>query len=107
MTDTPQHYTKHVGETRNVAVNCTDELDSGELVASVTSVSATGLTITNDQVSTAELTILGESVAIGKAIQFTVAGGTAGTTYDIVATYVTDSSPAQTLVAHLPLTVTT
>jgi len=77
-------------------------LDSGELVASITSVTevtSTDLTISNESVSSAALTINGISVAIGKAIQFKVIGQlTATKNYTLKMIVVTDSSPAQTKV---------
>ncbi len=68
-----------VGATRNGAINCDDDLASGDtLTGTPTAVEDTtsDLTITGVAVNTAALTILGESTAIGRAIQFTVAGGT-------------------------------
>ena len=83
------------------AIDCTPYLDSAELVASITSVVATGLTIANEAVSTAVLTILGRSVVIGKAIQFKYSGQlVASTPYTVVVTFVTDSTPKRTKVVN-------
>jgi hypothetical protein len=77
-------------------------LDSGELIASVTSVeeeTTSDLTIDNIAVSSAELTINNISVAIGRAIQFKVVGQLLATkNYTLKMIVVTDSTPAQTKV---------
>jgi hypothetical protein len=96
----PQRPTAIAGETRNASVDWSSELDSGELLSTVT-IAGGGLTITNPQVSTGALTILGASVATARAVQFTVSGGAAGATYTVVMTATTDSSPAQILVRAL------
>ena len=103
-----QLYTKPVSATRNAAVSFSDELDSGELLTgtpTVAEVSTSDLTIDNAAVSTAELTINGEAVPIGEAVQFRVAGGVAGTSYDITISVGTDSTPAQTLFGKVQLDV--
>ena len=77
----PQIHAITTDETRNIAVDCQGFLDTGELLTgtpTITEVTTALLTLTNKQVSTAELTINGATVAIGEAIQFTAAGSTAG-----------------------------
>ena len=95
----PQRPSKTASEVRNVAVSFVGKLDSGELLTgSPTVAESTGdLAIANVAVSTAALTINGASVAAGAAVQFSVSGGTAGTTYVITIACGTDSTPAQTL----------
>ncbi len=77
-------------------------LDSGELIASVTSVTeetTSDLTISDISVSTVELTINKIAVAIGRAIQFKVIGQLVATKhYTLKMIVVTDSTPAQTKV---------
>lgn len=100
MTSTaPQRQTMSAGETRLVSVDFTGKLDSGELLtgAVTTAISPSGPTISNAAVSTAELTINGETVAIGQAVQFKITSVTAGTTYTVTVTVGTDSTPAETL----------
>jgi hypothetical protein len=62
-----------------------------------TSISPSGPTISNAAVSTAALTINDETAAIGQAVQFLITGVTANTTYTVVITVSTNSTPAQTL----------
>lgn len=97
------------GEIRNVAIDYTDSLDSGELLTgtpTVTEVGTSDLTIDNKAVSTGSLTILGNTVATGAAVQFrvTATSGLSGV-YAIRTTVSTDASPAQTLVADYKLQI--
>jgi len=96
------------GATRNHAVSFADWLDSGELLSgtpTITEVTTSDLTITNKAISTATLTINGISVATAAAVQMTVAGGTAGTTYVIKILVATDATAAQTLEAYTTLRI--
>lgn len=103
----PDTRRKEAGETCNVLVDFTDVLDkdssTNETISSITSVAASGLTITSTAVTTTPRLINGREVRPGKAIQFTVAGGSNGTDYSIVCTVVTSGS--QTRVRKLPLEV--
>ena len=104
----PQIQVKTEDEIRNVAVDFTNKLDSGELLDGTPTValeSGSGLTFDDETVSVAALTILGRTVAIGMAVQFSVTGGTAGTQYRIVVTCGTNATPAQTLQAIARLEV--
>lgn len=98
---------KDPGETRNVLVNMTGCLDEDaeidEKIASITSVTCVGLNISNPQVTTVERLIDDEHVEAGKAIQFIVSGGTAGTDYSIKVVVVTTGG--QTIVRYLPMEV--
>ena len=70
-----QVHSMSVNEVRNIAVDMQGKLDTGETLTgtpAVTEQTTTDLTITNKAVNTAALTINRTSVAIGKAIQFTV-----------------------------------
>lgn len=84
-------------------------LDSGELIASVTSVTevtSTDLTMSDEAVSTAELTINNIAVATGRAIQFKVVGQLLATkNYTLKMIVVTDSTPAQTKVRYCKFVV--
>lgn len=74
-----------------------------------TYIASTDLTLSNKAVNTAQLTILGDAVAIGKAVQFLVTGTAAtikGNTYIISISCATTSSPAETLVWWALLRVT-
>lgn len=100
-----QQYDLSVSETEVVSINYSDVLDSGELLTgtpTVTEVSTANLSLANKLVSTATYTesFSGETVAIGKAVQFTVTTSTAGL-YQIRVSVATDSSPARTLVRDL------
>lgn len=108
MSTATQRHTKTASEARNVVVSFKGKLDAGELLTgtpTVEEVTTTDLTLTNKAVNTAELTILGTAVAIGEAVQFKVAGGTAGTEYTIRITSVTNATAAQTLVENIKLRV--
>lgn len=101
------------GATRNMAVSFAGMLDSGELLTGTPTVAeqtSSDLTISNKAVSVAELTILGETVAIGEAVTFSITGASAGgglTTgrfaghYRIKVTVGTDATVAQTLVTNV------
>ena len=99
---------KSVSENVNCAVSFVNLLDSGELLTgtpTIVEVTTSDLTLSNKVVNTAQLTINGETVAIGQAVQFHAQGGTAGTDYDIRITATTDSSPAQTRICRVTLPV--
>lgn len=102
----PDIHSKSANETRLISIDMSGKLESGELMTgAVTIPPVSGLTISNEAVNTSTLTINGLSVIAGKAIQFLVAGGTAGTGYTITGTVATDSSPAQTLEFEIILEV--
>ena len=91
------------------AVSFQGKLDSGELLTgtpTVVEVTTSDLTLANKAVSTAALTIDGVSNAIGEAVQFSITGGTAGTTYTINIQVGTDATVAQTLETNVTLEVT-
>lgn len=98
-----------VGSTRNVAVSFVGKLDDPELLSdppTVVELASADLTLGNKAVNTAALTISGESVAIGQAVQFSVSGHLLATgSYTIKITVGTDSTPAQTLVLGVILDV--
>lgn len=95
----PQIQQKTDAEVRNIAVSFDKKLDSGELLTGTPTIVdlAAVLTLGSKIVNTAEITVNGKTTAIGKAVQFNASGGVAGTTYRILITVTTDSSPAQTL----------
>lgn len=100
---------KTVIEVRNVAVNYVGKLDVGELLTgtpTVAEIDTTDLTFANIGVSTVALTIAGVSVPLGRAAQFKVSGGVAGTKYRIRVTATSDAVPAQILIVILILNVT-
>jgi hypothetical protein len=99
--------TKEAGETVGVLVNFSDLLDVDpsidETISSVTSVAATGLTISGAAVTTALRKCNGAWVKAGKGITFTVSGGSNDNDYTITCTVVT--SGGQTRVRKLTLEV--
>ena len=107
--EAPEISCKADSEARNFAVDFRGRLDVGELVTgtpTAVEISTSDLTITNVGVSTVPLTINGQIVAIGKAVQLHVAvGGTVGTIYRVLLTGPTDSTPAQTLKAIVRIKV--
>lgn len=109
MTIAPQTQSKTAAEVRNCSVSFVNVLDSGELLTGTPTVSIAGAsppTASDEAVNAVALTILGKAVAVGQAVQFKLIEGAAGTTYTITVTATSDSTPAQTLVATLTLTVT-
>lgn len=98
-----QKRVKTAGETRNVAVSFDDELDVDEQLTGTPTIVDVGgvLTLDNKVVSTAELEINDKTVAIGRAVQFSVEGGVAGTTYTVRITCTTTSTPTQTVIGKL------
>lgn len=108
MSKAIQTQQKTASEIRNIAVSFTGKLDSGEACTgtpTITEVTTSDLTISNKVVSTAILVINGVSTPIGEAVQCSVTGGTAGTTYEIQIAAGTDSTPAQTMYGTIKLKV--
>ena len=92
-----------VGDQDLVSIDATPYLDDGELIQSITSVVDTDsvLTIDNEIINTVNLTINGNTVIVGKALQFRVTGQLAGIEYRVRMTFVTDGLPARTCVRDL------
>ena len=98
-----QRATISAGATRLLRINATDDLDDGASLTgtpTILEVTTTALTLGSKTVNAATYTdaVTGETVAVGKGLQCTVAGGVAGTEYRIRATCSTNSTPAETLV---------
>ena len=72
----------------------------------VTEMATSDLTIANISVNVAEMEINGEDVAIGKAVRFTVDGGTVGTRYTMQVIGYSNSSPQQEIVSEIQMDVT-
>ena len=90
-----------VGDVEKGAVSFADVLDAGETLTGtpvVTEVGTTDLTLGGKAVSSAALTILGETVAIAEAVQFTVSGQKVGILYTLSVTATTTAS--RTLVRY-------
>lgn len=84
------------GDIETVAIDFRLQLDDGELLTgtpTVAEVTTTDLTIDDETVNTGELVILTETVVAGQAVQFTVSGQVAGSTYRVRITVITDSDP--------------
>lgn len=109
---------KAVSAVKNVAIDVSGQLDqigsTLELATgtpTIAEVTTSDLTITSAAVSTEQLLIIaggdedGYLVPAGRAIQFNVSGGVAGTTYAIKVTYQTDSTPSQTNIVVVKLSV--
>lgn len=99
-----QHYTISVGDVRVVRIDFTDELDSGVTLTSTPTVSAASstaaITLASVAVNSASYVDwnTGETVAVGKAVQFVVSTGTAAESpYQLTVTTVTNGTPAETL----------
>lgn len=89
------------GDTETIAIDFTDWLDSGESLTGTPTIveqTTSDLTIGSVAVSTAILTILDNSVAIGAAVQGSVSGQLASQgTYTVLVTATTDATPARTV----------
>lgn len=103
----PQVHRLSVGATRIVRVNYTDDLDSAETLTGPTVTGSTDLTLASSDVVVNSATYVddeGNTVAIGKAVFFSVLAGTvAGSPYTLRVTASTNSSPAQVLPYDLDL----
>lgn len=92
-----------VGDVDKGAVDFSPYLDSGETITGTPTVAdndSTGhLTISGVAANASALTILGRTVAIGNAVQFTVSGQHAGTTYNLLVTAVTTASRTKKVIA--------
>lgn len=98
----PQHHRTSVGSEEWVCVDLTSVLFSTESLTGTPTVSGSSdltFTSSNIVVNTAAYTDdEGTTVAVGKAVQFSVSGGTAaGSPYTITVTAATNNAPARTL----------
>ena len=95
----PEYPVISVGDMELFAIDFTDLLDAGETLTSptVAEVTSTDLTISNVAVNVAAITVKGVSVAIGCGLQWKVTGQKVNTTYTLLATVTTTSTPARTL----------
>ena len=87
-------------EAQNGGADFTLQLDSAELLTGTPTVVeqvTTDLTISSESINSAAVEINGDTVAIGKAVMFSVAGATAGVLYTLLVTAASDATPAQTL----------
>lgn len=99
--------TKKAGETLIMSVDFSSHLSGDELLSGtpvVAEIHTSALTIDNEAITEDERHIVGHVVALGKAVQFTVAGGTAGQSYRLKVTATTDDG--QTLVKTATVRVT-
>jgi len=98
---------KTVSAVRNITVSFSGKLDDGELLTgtpTVTEVTTTDLTISNETASVGALVVNGVLTPTGEAVQFSVTGGSVGT-YQITIAVNTDSLPAQLLYGTIKLKV--
>ena len=86
-----------VGDDDAGAIDLGPYLDVNELAATVqvSELDTNDLTISNVAVSTTELEILGETVPIAKAVQFTFLGMVVGAEYFVGIEITTDSTPSR------------
>jgi hypothetical protein len=97
---------KRPGETRTVAVDMSHKLAVYELLTGTPTVverTTSALTITGEGISDCAWIIGGYSVLAERAVVFTVAGGTAGNTYTLRITAVTNYG--QTLIEDVSFRV--
>lgn len=75
---------KLAAETLNAGIDMTERLASGETLSGTPTVTGSSdITLSAKAVNATTTNILGTSIAVGKAVLFTVAGGVAGTEYEI------------------------
>ena len=96
-----QRHTLSVGATRVIRVDFTSQLEEGASISTPTAVEqvTSDLTISGVATNTGTYTddSSGATVAIGKSVLFAVSGGSAGQTYVVLVTAVSDSSPEETI----------
>lgn len=83
------------GDVDTGAVNLTRWLDAGETISGTPTVAeqtTAHLTIGSVAANVAAIVVKGKTAAIGKAVQFSVSGQTAGTTYSLLVTWSTTAS---------------
>ncbi len=97
---------KAPGEVLNGAVSFR-KLRSAEKLTGTPTVTATpsGLTFSSVAVNTSAINEDEFSADVGKAVQFSVSGGTAAIKYTLIVTASSDSTPAQTVIAYATLWV--
>jgi hypothetical protein len=79
-------------------LNASELLTGTPTVTNITVGSSTDLTVASVARNTATITVEDDaSVLASQAVQFSVTGGTTGTTYTLEVSCATDASPAQTL----------
>ena len=90
----PQVPIKIAAEVLNAAVDMTDRLASSETLSGTPTVvdGTSVLTLSSKVVNSTTTTINGEGVAVGKAVLFVVAGGSAGTEYELTVSVTTSTS---------------
>ena len=93
-------------EAQNGGADFTLQLDSAELLTGTPTVveqATSDLTISNESINSAAAEINGDTVAIGKAVMFSVTGAAAGVLYTLLVTAGSDATPAQTLTLRVRL----
>ncbi len=101
-------YSKRAGETRNVAVDMSGKLQTGELLTGTPTVvewGSSALTISSPGLNLEDQVIAGKIALVNRAVVFTVAGGVSGTLYTIRITAVSDADAAQTLIEEIQIRV--
>jgi len=91
---------KKEGETRTIVVPFIDKLREDETLTgtpTVAELNTAALTITDIGVTGQDVTIRGQTIEAGKAVQFSVSGGTARNDYTIRVRASGNTSPTQTL----------
>lgn len=114
---------QHPSAVRNHGVDCTGNLEEGELLTGTPVVTPavlldnrtaaeiaalptpTALTISNEQRNAGIKTVNSKRVPIDQAVLFTCSGGSDGVDYLITVSCATDSSPAETIVGTLELRI--
>ncbi len=93
----PQMPSIIAGETRLCAIDLTEKLTAAELLTGTPTVTASPntLTVSNAQVNSVAIEVLGRTVGIGKAVQFKVTGATAPNRYTLTAACGSTSNPAE------------
>jgi hypothetical protein len=108
----PQRYRIKRGSVRLVSIDCRGWLESGETLTGTPTItiapsSGTPPTLSNKAVNTGALTINGQSVGIGQALQclVTTTSSTTVGSYTITAQCGTNATPAQTVIGDVIIDV--
>ena len=98
MAKAKQTHCMTMNEEKNLAISFSSLLGDGKVLTGTPTVTASpsGITISNKVVSIAELTLNGDTVPLGEAVQCHVADPTATGTYTITILCDDDEDPAQT-----------
>lgn len=98
-----QVYPKTATEVVRVVVDFSGLLRQGEVLTGSPTITSTGITTASPLVNTSVEIVNGRTVEAGKAVIFTLSGGTAGTTYSILVSCGTSASQTRECYINVPV----